>query len=75
MKITNGATILYPAKDVLVIGSGELEVENYSIVNMAWQVVMLGKLENETTAINVSALASGIYFLKVGNQIGKFIKE
>ena len=64
-----------PVQDELEIESGELRVENYSIVNMAGQVVMHGKLQNETTAINVSALPSGIYFLKAENRTGKFVKE
>jgi hypothetical protein len=46
----------------------------FSILNVLGQTVITGKLLGETTAINVTALLPGIYFIKVGNEVAKFIK-
>lgn len=36
---------------------------------------MMGELKDEKTSINISALKSGIYFIKVDDVVKKFIKE
>jgi len=64
-----------PAKDVITVASSELQNETYTVFSISGQVLMRGKLQNETTTINVSALASGIYFIKAGNYAGKFVKQ
>jgi len=64
-----------PVKDELQITNYGLEIENYSIVNMVGQALMQGKLQGETTIINVSSLPNGVYFIKAGNNTGKFVKN
>ena len=62
-----------PVKDVLKIKNEELKIENYTIFNVAGQVLMQGTLSDKT--INVKSLQSGMYFIKIGNITGKFIKK
>ena len=70
-----------PVKDMLIISfgsssdNGKLKTEGYTIFNIAGQVLIEGNLPNETTTINVKSLPCGMYFIKVGNKTGKFIKE
>jgi len=62
-----------PTDGQLIIENGELTIENYSIYSVVGQVVMQGVLQNNI--INVEQLASGMYFLKVGNKVIKFVKN
>jgi len=39
------------------------------------QLMMQGKLSDETTTINVESLASGMYFLRIAGKTVKFVKE
>jgi hypothetical protein len=62
--------------------SGELSIENeerrmeiYCIYNVMGQLLMQGQLQCETTIINVTSLANGIYVLKIGGQVARFVKE
>jgi len=65
-----------PVKGQLQVTSYELqEGALYSIFNVAGQMLMQGKLSYETTVINVETLPSGVYFIKAGNSVGKFVKE
>ena len=64
-----------PTKEVLTIKNEELRMENYSIFNVSGQVLMQGALSGENTTINVKVLPNGMYFVKVGNKTGKFVKE
>ena len=72
---SNIAVYPNPAKEVLIIKNEELRMENYSIFNVSGQILMQGALSTETTNINVKELPSGMYFVKVGDKTGKFIKE
>ena len=71
-----------PTKNELKIENGQLKIENeeYRIFNTVGQPVMNGKLlcidaECPVCTINVSALVSGVYYLKVGGETVKIIKE
>ncbi|MCL2597488.1 MAG: T9SS type A sorting domain-containing protein, partial [Paludibacter sp.] len=75
-----------PVKDELTIENGELTIENVVITDLSGRIVMVvgagsvgaGVKPAPTTGgaiINVSALPSGVYFIKVGNMAGKFVKE
>ena len=64
-----------PTKEQLIIKNEELKIENYSIFNVSGQILIQGALSTENTTINVKELPSGMYFIKVGNKTGKFIKE
>jgi len=80
-----------PAKNQLIIDNAELIIGDYSIFSIVGQVVMQGntspnpskggevpslseRAEGEVI-IDVSALASGMYFLKIDNKVIKFVKE
>ena len=75
----NGEFVLYPnpAKNELIIKNEELRMENYSIFNIAGQVVVAGFKpdHNGETTIDVSHLPNGMYFIKAGNKVGKFVKN
>ena len=76
-EVHSSSMVLYPnpTKDVLIIKNEELRIENYNIFNVSGQVLIQGALSGETTVIDVKALPSGMYFIKIGNTTGKFIKE
>ena len=64
-----------PAKDIITVASSELQNETYTVFSISGQALMQGKLQGETTTINVSSLASGVYFVKVSDKTAKFIKN
>lgn len=72
--------ILYPnpAKDILNISTkNQTEIQSVEIYNIVGQVVIA--IPNSTTAIDVSNLETGTYFVKVNTEKGstttKFVKE
>ena len=75
--IESQSIIIYPnpAKDVITVASSELQNETYTVFSISGQTLMQGKLQGETTTVNVSSLASGVYILKAGNYAGRFVKE
>lgn len=64
-----------PAKEEIFISYSSIEIKHFSIFNILGQVQMIGELKDEKTSINISALKSGIYFIKVDDVVKKFIKE
>ncbi|MDR0508198.1 MAG: T9SS type A sorting domain-containing protein [Dysgonamonadaceae bacterium] len=61
-----------PASEVLQITNYELQKGEYvEIMDITGKVVII----SETCPVNVSSLAKGIYFAKIANKIGKFIKK
>jgi hypothetical protein len=46
----------------------------YQIVNQAGQICLSGELNSSQNTLNVSYLASGVYFFKMGNTTRKFVK-
>jgi hypothetical protein len=66
-----------PATTELHILNNTKGTENtvYSIQNLAGQIVLTGILSGIESEINVSSLASGIYVVKAGDAIQKFVKE
>jgi hypothetical protein len=46
----------------------------YQIINQAGQICQSGELNINQTTVNVSNLASGIYFFKIENITRKFVK-
>jgi uncharacterized delta-60 repeat protein len=74
--------ILYPnpVSDVLNINKkGEVEISSIHIYNVMGQLMMVIPNAKETTAVDVSNLASGNYFVKINSDKGtsntKFIKR
>ena len=74
-----------PVKSQLRISNYELRSGDFTIFNIAGQIVGAGFKpdqkpnqkpdHNGEITIDVSHLPSGVYFIKVGNMVGKFIKE
>jgi Leucine-rich repeat (LRR) protein len=64
-----------PTSGQLIIVHRLLKTDSYSIYNVTGQMVMQGKLQEETTAINVHTLSSGIYYLRISDEVVKFIKQ
>lgn len=61
-----------PAHDVLMVSAvvGELKIRN-----LLGTVVLRTRAAGKTTAIDISALASGVYILETGGQRVKFVKD
>ncbi len=58
-----------PANDYLTVRSlPGLLPEDYALIDLSGQIVMTGRLTADTSVINVSGLASGMYILRIGNQ-------
>jgi len=66
-----------PTRGQLIIDNGELTIGEYSIYSVVGQVVMVGAYPcgSPEMTIDVSHLASGMYFLKVDGKTVKFVKE
>ena len=70
-----------PVKDELTIENYGTGIDNLTITDLSGRIVMVvgaglkPALTGETTTINVSSLPSGVYFIKVGNNTGKFVKN
>ncbi|GHV35404.1 hypothetical protein FACS1894178_4890 [Bacteroidia bacterium] len=72
LALEDGVISIYPnpVKDVLTING--LNVKNAEIYDIAGKLVMNGINKN---TIDVKNLNIGVYFLKVGDKIAKFVKE
>lgn len=64
-----------PAKKYLTIETDEAHNTYYSITNLQGKQLLKGEIFDSKTDIEVEVLASGLYFLKIGNTTLKFIKE
>jgi hypothetical protein len=75
---TNISIYPNPVNEILNVESevfnGKIEIK---IVNVLGNLVMKEefKIKTDATQINVSTLPRGIYYIKVGNEVGKFVKE
>ena len=83
--ITEGSGITAPQTELLQIYPNPVTTElhikhaiqktaDYAVYNNTGQIVMKGKLQGGE-AINVQSLSNGIYYLKIGDYRGKFIKK
>ena len=63
-----------PSYDVLFVLSGNINSE-YRIINILGETIMSGKITSENQQIDVSSLTEGIYFIKIGDVIMKFLKN
>jgi len=70
-----------PTTGQLIIDNGELTIENVEIENVeiysvvGQKLLSIESLKSTETTIDVQHLANGMYFLKVGNQVVRFLKE
>jgi hypothetical protein len=69
--VTQHSFLFYPnpADDIITIESKALQA-NYYLLNTLGQTVISGKLNVNRTAINISELPAGMYFLRVGEGNG-----
>ena len=65
-----------PTDGIITIESSyqETATSEYRITNMMGQTLMFGQLEGRSQQIDVSALPNGLYFLKIGGSVEKFVK-
>ena len=64
-----------PAGDqILVKGNISIDGSTYSITDQTGKLVLKGKLINQNGTIDISALANGIYFLRIGEKNQNVIK-
>ena len=64
-----------PTIDQITITNYALRIKEYCIYNVTGQMVMQGQLQDGTTTLNVSVLANGVYYLKIFNDVVRFIKK
>ncbi len=62
-----------PVKDKLFIQS-ETGISKFEIYDITGKQILTGNMAN-VKSINISALPTGVYVLKIGNYSGKFVKE
>ena len=76
LRNTNYVVYPNPTTNQLRITNYELrDGMGYSIYSVMGQKVLHGKLQDETTIINVESLAKGMYFLKIDGKTMKIIKN
>jgi hypothetical protein len=78
--IAKNQLVIYPnpATDELQITNYELRSgDNLQILDISGKVITNYELKNTSnlTTINVSTLPQGIYFIKIGNSLGRFVKK
>ena len=66
-----------PSHDVLFVKTchGASLQSEYRITNMIGQTIMIGKIASENQQIDVSELTEGMYFISIGNEMMKFLKN
>ena len=64
-----------PAESAITIENNFSEQTNYSIYSSIGQVVKEGHINSTLFYVDISQLASNIYFLKIGSSVYKFIKN
>jgi hypothetical protein len=61
-------------KSRLVAGIG-VNAPKYIIDDLTGRALLSGDLEDDRTMINISGLATGIYYLRIGNSVIRFVKK
>ena len=78
-EIAENGFVVYPnpSYDVLFVKTchGASLQSEYHITNLMGQTIMSGKIASENQQIDVSSLTEGIYFIKIGDVIMKFLKK
>lgn len=65
-----------PTNKVLTVNfTSNLNNEKITVLSPNGQILMVKDLISETLEIDLSNFSGGMYFIKIGNQIEKFIKE
>lgn len=64
-----------PSKNVININSSLNKIGiNYFIYDYTGKLILTGRLNSESTAIEISDFSNGIYLLKIGNDFGETFK-
>ena len=64
-----------PATDQLTINNSQLTIKKIQIIDLTGKAIQQIESQNSIIRINISDLEQNIYFLKIGKQTRKFIKE
>jgi hypothetical protein len=73
----NASIAVYPnpTRGQLIIDNGQLIMENVAVYDVVGRLVGAYPCGRPEITIDVSHLAKGMYFLKIGNKMVKFLKE
>ncbi|WP_299101580.1 T9SS type A sorting domain-containing protein [uncultured Winogradskyella sp.] len=55
--------------------NNEFDSEKYDIYNVLGKNVLTGSIHNTENVVNVENLAAGFYFIRIGNEVIKFVKN
>lgn len=72
---TNNVSIFPNPADTYLIIEADDQVNNFSIINALGVTEKSGTINNSETQIDLSELPAGQYYLKIGNEVQKFIKN
>ena len=50
-------------------------MQTYRITNLMGQTLMQGSINTETQQIDIASLPAGMYFINMGEQTVKFVKQ
>jgi len=64
-----------PASTYVIIESKKLKGESLQILDITGKVVKHFKIQNSEFRIQIEDLENGVYFIKIGTQVQKFIKK
>ncbi len=74
---TNNVTKIYPnpaSSEIFVKNSNFTNNVNYNITNVSGQLLMSGNITSSKQKIDISSLASSVYFLNIGDSTFKVVK-
>lgn len=64
-----------PANNFIIVERGDLNIEIIEILDITGKIVKQVSVQNTKQSINISELNQGIYFVKVNQQLQKFVKK
>ena len=75
--VTNTNVIVYPnpGNNILNINTSENSFSKLQIFDFQGRMILEKDIDGETTTINTESWAKGLYFWKLGNETGKWIKS
>jgi len=73
--INNFITYPNPASTYVIIESEKVKGESLQILDISGKVVKHFKINNSEFRIQIEDLDNGVYFIKIGTQVQKFIKK
>jgi hypothetical protein len=64
-----------PASDLLFVQQAQDINSKYEIINLLGIKVLSGEIQGRSKSINIAQLPQGLYFIRIGNETKKFIKD